>query len=257
MKIQPMKKTRNMMYPKALALVLAVVIVNLVSITPAFATDPAPVAVEKEVSPDGEAVDVSKVTQKYWAQGKDTELGVVQNRKYTSEHRLELDLFTGTVSTDPFLSVHHYGGSLGYYFSQYFSAHATAWKDSVSNSDAYNSFKAQTSNASVDLNRPKSFYGLELNENFLYGKASLLGNAIIYVDIYALGGAGVTATDSGSYFTPFLGLGQKIHINQWLALDLNYRVMFFNETIPSATGGAGHERSNTTDVVTLGLCLFY
>jgi len=240
------------MYPKIFTLLL------LLTTTNAYAADPTPAPTEmKDVSPDGEAVDVSKVTEKYWAQGKDTELGVVQNRKYTSEHRFELDLFTGTVSTDPFLSVHHYGGSLGYYFSQYFSVHATAWKDSVSNSDAYNSFKIQTSNASVDLNPPKSFYGLELNENFLYGKASLLGSAIIYVDIYALAGAGVNNTATGNYFTEFLGIGQKVHLNQWMALDLDYRVMFFNEKLQSATGGLSPDRSNTTDVVTLGLCFFY
>jgi outer membrane beta-barrel protein len=211
----------------------------------------------QEPSPDGEAVDVSKVTQKYWAQGKDTELGVVQNRKYTSEHRLELMLFTGTISTDPFLSVHQYGGSLGYYFNQYFSAHVVAYKDSVSNSDAYTEFKQQTSNASVDLNRPKSFYGVELNENFLYGKASLLGTAIIYVDIFALGGAGITDTESGNDFTGFIGIGQKVHLNKYMAIDLDYRVLFFNEVVESATGGPSHSRSNTTDAITLGLSFLY
>ncbi len=205
---------------------------------------------------EDETVDVSKVTEKYWAQGKDTELGVVQNRKYTSAHRLELDLLTGSVSTDPFLNVHHFGVSLGYYFTQYFSLHAIAWKDSVSFSDAYNSFKAQTANAVLDTNRPKGFYGLELNQNFLYGKASLFGAAIIYVDIFALGGLGMTDTDSGKNLTPFLGLGQKIHLNQTMALHLDYRIMQFNETIPSSTG-VSHDRTNTTDVVTLGLCFFY
>jgi outer membrane beta-barrel protein len=208
-------------------------------------------------SAEGEAIYVSKVAEKYWAQGKDTELGVVQNRKYTSAHRFELDIFTGSVSTDPFLSVHQYGGSLGYHFNQYLSAHAIAWRSIVSNSDAYTSFKAQTSNASVDLNRPKGFYGLQLNENFLYGKASLFGSAIIYVDIFALGGVGITDTESGKNFTAFIGLGQKIHLNQTLALHLDYRIMKFNETIPSVSGKAGNDRSNTTDVVTLGLCFFY
>ena len=214
-------------------------------------------AVAQEPSAEGEAVDVSKVAEKYWAQGKDTELGVVQNRKYTSENRFELDIFSGTVSTDPFLSVHHFGGSLGYSISQFFSVYFTAWKDSVSNSDAYNSFKAQTANASVGLNRPKNFYGLQFNENFLYGKASFFGKSIIYVDIFALGGGGVTTTETGNSFTPFFGLGQKIHINQYMALLLDYRVMFFNEIIPSVVGGPSHTRSNTTDIVTLGLCFFY
>jgi outer membrane beta-barrel protein len=196
---------------------------------PAFAADSTP---SKEVSPDGEQVDVSKVTEKYWAQGKDTELGVVQNRKYTSEHRFEFDLFTGTVSTDPFLSVHNYGVSLGYYFNQYMSAHITGWKSSVSDSAAYtsfnNAFAPGTPKAALYLNRPTSFYGAELNENLLYGKASFFGNAIIYVDIFALAGGGVTNTDNGKNFTYFGGLGQKIHLNKYMSLNLDYRIMFFN-----------------------------
>ena len=223
----------------------------------AFA-EPAKEAPAATPSAEGEAVDVSKVTEKYWAQGKDTELGVVQNRKYTSEHRMEFDIFTGTVSTDPFLSVHHYGGSIGYHFNQYFSLHAIAWRDSVSNSDAYNSFQAQTANSvGLDTNRPRGFYGIQANENFLYGKASFFGKMIIYVDLFVLGGVGMTDTTTGNDFTPFVGIGQKIHLNQFMALHLDYRIMAFSETVPSASGGASHDRSNTTDVVTFGLCFFY
>jgi hypothetical protein len=50
---------------------------------------PAPAAPTAAASPasnpeEGEKVDVSKITEKYWAQGEESELGVVQNRKYTS-----------------------------------------------------------------------------------------------------------------------------------------------------------------------------
>lgn len=235
---------------------LIMMIVLLMS-SSALAENALPSPTPETVAAEGEAVDVSKVTEKYWAQGKDSELGVVQNRKYTSENRFELDLLTGSISTDPFLSVHQYGGSLGYHFSQYFSLHAIAWKASVNNSDAYTSFKAQTSNAAIDLNRPKGFYGLQANENILYGKASLFGKMIIYVDIFVLGGMGITDTDSGKNLTPFVGLGQKIHLNQTMTLHLDYRVMKFNETIPSSTGGVSHERSNTTDAISFGIGFLY
>lgn len=212
-----------------------------------------------EPSPEGEAVDVSKVAEKYWAQGKDTELGVVQNRKYTSEHRFELDILTGTDAIDPFLSVKHFGGSLGYHFSQYFSVHANYWKMYSDPSAAYTNLHNDTNGiATVGLNNPKSFYSLEANENILYGKASLFGHAIIYIDIFALGGLGVLNMDTGTNFAPYIGLGQKIHINQTLALHLDYRIMHFNEIVPSTlTGKSAHERSNTSDMVTLGLCFFY
>ncbi len=65
-------------------------------------------------STEGEAIDVSKVTEKYWAQGKDSELGVVQNRKYSNEKRFEIDLLTGSLSYDPFQSIANYGVSFGF-----------------------------------------------------------------------------------------------------------------------------------------------
>jgi outer membrane beta-barrel protein len=222
-----------------------------------YAASPSPTPAIQEASPDGEAVDVSKVTEKYWAQGKDTELGVVQNRKYTSEHRFELDFFAAAVSTDPFLSVHAFGGSVGYYFTQYFSAHFTAWKDSVSYSDAYNSFKVGAPGAAVYLDQPKSFYGVEFDENFLYGKASLFGSTIIYVDIYALAGAGVSDNQTGNDFTSFVGLGQKIHLNQYMTLNLDTKFMFYNETVQSSIDNSTHTRSNSTNVISLGLGFLY
>jgi outer membrane beta-barrel protein len=202
---------------------------------------------------------VSKLSEKYWAQGKDTELGVVQNRKYTSSHKLELNVFGSVISTSPFLDVHAIGGSVGYNFNQYVSLHAVAWKSSVSNSEAYNTFKQQAPTANVYTNNPSGFYGLQTNYNFLYGKASLFGDVIIYVDVFLLGGLGFTTTDSGSDFTPFVGIGQKVHLNKWLALSLDYRVMRFNEslynrTTPSATYVGS--RTNTTDAITLGFSFF-
>lgn len=211
----------------------------------------------EQASPElGERVDVSKVQKKYWAQGKDTELGVVQNRKYTSAHRMEFSLLMGSTSTDPFLSVKHLGGSIGYHFSQYLSLHALAWKAAASPSDAYRAFEAQRSNtsATVATNAPKAFYALQGNFNFLYGKASLFGSSIIYVDLFALGGLGVNDTSTGKYFSPFIGLGQKIHLNSSMALHLDYRLMHFNEKIESSAGL--QERSNTTSAVTLGLSFF-
>ena len=208
-----------------------------------------------DTSSEGETVDVSKITEKYWAQGKDTELGVVQNRKYTSEHKFELEAFAGILSTDPFLSVHSIGGSIGYHFSQYLSLHAVAWKAAVSPSDAYRAFEAQAaSTATLNTNPPKSFYGLQGNFNFLYGKASLFGHAIIYVDLFILGGLGVTDTSTGNDITPFIGIGQKIHLNRYMALDLDYRIMHFNESVNN--NGVMQGRSNNTDAINLGISFF-
>jgi outer membrane beta-barrel protein len=229
--------------------------------------DSAPAATPTETTPtmnaeEGEAVDVSKITEKYWAQGKETELGVVQNRKYSSTGRFELTLLGGFISSDPFLSVNHVGGSLGYHFTQYFSAHFIGWKSAVTGSSALNDFNSQvTSGAVVSTNHPKAFYGVQVQQNFLYGKASLLGQLIIYVDLFALGGLGWTDTQSGTYATPFIGLGQKIHLNKFLAIHFDWRLMRYNETIlskkASELGKNLGERANTSDAVTLGLSFFY
>ena len=221
-----------------------------------FAEEP-PANSEKS---EGETLDVSKITQKYWAQGKDTELGVVQNRKFTLDHKFDLGLFTGVISSDPFLSVNQFGASLGYHFDQYFSLHAMAWRAVAKPSDAYTTLQSQA-HQTPNTNNPRSFYGLEADANLLYGKISVLGKMIIYVDIFLLGGAGVTQTETGNYFTPFLGIGQKIHLNEWLAVQLDYRVMRYNETIvskaPTTLGNPLGTRANTTDVVTLGLSFTY
>ena len=61
-----------------------------------------------------ESVDVHRVSEKYWAQGEESQLGIIQNRTYTRGNRMSLDLFTGALSTDPFLSVRIFGGALGW-----------------------------------------------------------------------------------------------------------------------------------------------
>lgn len=210
----------------------------------------------------GEAVDVSKITEKYWAQGKETELGVVQNRKFTSSNKFEISLLGGFISSDPFLSVQHYGGSIGYHFNPYLSVHAIGWKASVSDSSAYASFRTETNGTGIiNTNEPRAFYGVQTNYNFLYGKASLLGQMIIYVDLFLLGGMGATETQSGTYVTPFVGLGQKIHLANFLALNFDYRLMWYGEDIrskkPSTLGQKVGERTNTSDAVTIGLSFFY
>lgn len=207
----------------------------------------------------GEEVDLTKITEKYWAEGKETELGVVQNRKYTTAKKMEVALLMGTISTDPFLSVHSLGGSLGYHFSPYTSVHFTAWKSLVTSSDALKTFEAETSNT-VNTNKPLAYYGTEVKQNFLYGKASIFGKMIIYVDLFVMAGIGVTQTESGSYFTPSLGLGQKIYLNERMSINLDYRIMRYNERIlsknPATLGNPVGERSNTTDAVSLGLSFF-
>lgn len=233
-----------------------ILFLSLMTGTVASAQTPSPAPV---ASGDGEEVDLSKITEKYWAGGKETELGVVQNRKYTTAKKVEAALLFGTISTDPFLSVHHVGGSIGYHFNQYTSAHFIGWKSLVTASSALKTFQAET-NDTVNTNNPLAYFGLDVKHNFLYGKASLFGSMIIYVDLFVMGGAGITKTESGDNFTPMLGLGQKIYLNERMSLNLDYRIMTYSEKIlsknPATLGNQVGERRNTTDVISLGLSFF-
>ena len=180
---------------------------------------------------------------------------------FPEENKFEIGLYTGNISSDPFLSVHQYGLSLGFHFNSLFSVHALGWRANVSKSDAYNTFKEQLPGATIDTNEPKSFYGLELDTNLLYGKASLFGKSIIYVDIFLLTGLGMTQTESGNNFTPFIGIGQKIHLSQSFSLHLDYKIMHYQETIISKDPALNHkvmgERGNTTDASTLGVSYLF
>jgi outer membrane beta-barrel protein len=209
---------------------------------------------------EAEEMDLGKLTEKYWAEGKDSELGVVQNRKYTTDRKIEWSVFAGSLSTDPFLSVHRFGVSGGYHFNPYTSVHLIGWTTTVAGSDALHKFESETG-STVNTNHPLSYYGAEIRQNFIYGIASLFGKSIIYVDLFVLAGAGLTRTESGTSFTPSLGLGQKIYLSERISIHLDYRIMTYGEDIlsknPSTRGNKVGERTNHTDAVGLGLSFYF
>jgi outer membrane beta-barrel protein len=201
------------------------------------------------------SAEIEQVTRKYWAQGEESELGVVQNRTYRKSKRITLDLLTGSLSTDPFLSVRTFGVALGWNLNEDWGIQAIAWKAVSTDSAAYESFRTQAPLASVDRNPPLAFYGVQANRSILYGKTSLLGHSLLYVDVFLFGGAGINITRNGSLFAPFVGIGQKIHLSQNLSLHLDYRILRFSETL-SGPGGT-NQRTNTTDSVSIGLGVLF
>ena len=218
------------------------------------AAEPAPA-----VPPADDTVEVEKIKEKYWAKGDDSEVGVVQNRLYSKAQRIELGAFFGFTSNDPFLSVKQFGGGLGYHFNEYFSIAAVGWQYSVSSSSALTTFEAQM-NSTTNTNKPKSFYGLEGKASLLYGKLSLMGQKIIYFDLHALGGYGMTSTENGSYGTPFIGVGQQIYLNRFFSLNVDYRLMTYSEQIVGRVPGPNYgvnlgSRTNNSSVITLGVSI--
>lgn len=205
----------------------------------------------------GEKVNVDSIREKYWARGNESELGVVQNRLYSKERKFEFGTFVGLLSSDPFLSVRSTGLSLGYHFSEYLSVHAFGWKAQWSPSTALQTFQ-EIMGATTNFNAPLAFYGAEGSASLLYGKLSLVGQAIIYYDMHVSAGAGITSTESGSNFTPHFGLGQQIYLSQVASLRLDYRVMHYRERIiekvvDALRGTERGTRTNWTHSISLGI----
>lgn len=204
-----------------------------------------------------EKVSVDAIKERYWAGGNQSELGVVQNRLYSKDKRLELDVFGGILTSDPFLSTRALGGGIGFHFSEYFSAHLLAWKATNSASSAL-TFLRNNIAAEANTNPPSAYYGAEGRWSVLYGKLSLVGKAILYYDMNLAFGLGATKTESGTYVTPHLGLGQQVFLSKRVSIKVDYRAMYYKETLTekaviSRLGQVAGTRSNFTHSVSVGL----
>ncbi|MCM2324268.1 MAG: outer membrane beta-barrel domain-containing protein [Oligoflexia bacterium] len=235
------------------------------------AASPSPSSSATAAAEAAERVNVENIKEKYWARGDESEIGVVQNRLYSKANKIEIGMFGGSLTTDPFLTVKSVGGSFGFHFSEYLAAHFLAWKTYVGHSGAYTGFQEAIQEqegipAIPSTNDPKSYFGAEGAASILYGKLSLIGKAIIYYDMHLNGGLGVTSTYTGNYFTPSIGIGQQVYLNKQISFRLDYRAMFYRERIvtrqTAADQGAINEvskgtRTNWTHAITLGVNFFF
>jgi outer membrane beta-barrel protein len=222
--------------------------------TPAPAASPTPAA-------DDDRINVDTIKQNYWAKGNEDELHVVRNRLYSKAGRAEVGIYYGWTSTNPFLTVRNLVGTLGYHFNEYFGVNILAMRYLVSSSSALITFQQQTG-ATVSGNDPKNYLGGEVSLSPLYGKLSVMGKQIIYFDLHLLAGFGRTSTESGTYATPEVGIGQQIYLNSWLSLRGDYRLTYYDETVlvkPVASTGpvAAGTNGNYNNIVMVGLTALF
>jgi len=207
----------------------------------------------EDASPD--AAELEKIKQRYWAQGNEKEMGVVQNRLYTKEGRVEATVLGGFVTTDPFLNVRTFGGSIGYHLDETFSLHAFSWKDFTSGSAALTTL--QEGGKKANTNRPFATAGMEARASLLYGKLSLVGKKILYYDMHAGAGVAVTRTENGTYPGPVLSIGQNIFLTNSLTFRVDYRLIAYREDIieREITAKLGQNvgmRNNFSNAITFG-----
>lgn len=248
------------------------------STTPAASTPaPAPAAnaaaAEEKKGTDAEKVNVDTIKEKYWARGDESELGVVQNRLYSKASKIELGIYGGIISSDPFLNVQSLGFSAGYHFNEYISVHALYWKEFNQASSAETSLESTTNGVHSDSNPAQYFYGAEARASLIYGKLSIVGKAIIYYDLHVLGGLGNTHTESkgsapitgetpfdkaDNHVTGLAGIGQQIYLSKFASLTLDYRAMVYSENqyeqnAAASYGNALGTRTNWSHSITLGV----
>lgn len=208
---------------------------------------------------EAEQVSVDSIKEKYWARGNETELGVVQNRTFSKKGKLEFSSYLGAIYSDPFLDTKAVGFSIGYHFSEYLSAHLISLKDLVNPSSALNYFESKMG-STVNSNIPRYYVGLEGMGSIFYGKLSVLGKSIIYYDFYFLAGGGNTNTESGNYITPSIGFGQRFYLNKTFSVRLDYRLMYYHETvlekvIPTLMGQSDGVRDNWNNTILFGISI--
>lgn len=233
---------------------LLLVIFILSSYQPIFA-----VAARKAAPPSSpEEADIEKIRERYWAQGRDSEMGVIQQRLYPRRHRLELGVGGGILLGDPFLSVKTVGAGLGFHISESIAIQVLYLKDSVSPSSALTTLRSR--NATADTNEPREQVGGEVQLSVIHGKLASVGSGMAYLDVHVSAGAGRIRTESGSNLFLSLGAGQQVRISRPLALNLNYRLIGYGETlVGKASNNLGQNlgvHTNLSHSISLGLSLF-
>lgn len=182
---------------------------------------------------------IDRVKERYWENGRETELRVVQNRLYTQAKKIEFGVFGGFVSQDPFLSIKNFGAALSYHLDDFWAVSILGWKDSANPSSALVTLE-QANNVTANTNIPDHFLGLGVDYVPIYGKLSLIGKAIIYFDTRVSVGYGKTKTESGNNGTPFLGVGEQIYLNRYCSLRVDYRLFEYGEDLTEKTSSASN-----------------
>jgi outer membrane beta-barrel protein len=215
-------------------------------------------------SREGERVSVDALRQKYWENVEEGDLRVVQNRIYTKAGKIEPGFFIGTIATDPFLSVKNWGFNLGIHINEEWAVNGLYWRDAVSQSSAQSQLR-KDQGIEANTNPPRTFMGGEVVWSPIYGKLSLLGQAIIHYDLHMNAGAGVRDTASGRTTGLLFGIGQQVYLSKFAALKLDYRFLTFQEDLVIKAGstppagmsvGDRIRRTNNSDVITLGVSFF-
>jgi len=144
--------------------------------------------------------------------------------------KLRLGVSAGILSADPFLNTYSLTGSIGMFFGEYIGVnflYSNVWAfHSSAFSTLYNA-----SGYGADVNPIYSLYGGELLFNLMYGKMNLLGLGIVHFDLMLNAGVSRLITQNGPTIAPWVGIGEQLYLAKFMALNVNFRMMGYDENI--------------------------
>ena len=223
-----------------------------------YARSPKAVSAQAPQAGDGEKLDVSDLEKKYWA-AKDSDFNVVQNRMFTKAGRFSLTGSYGSMINDAWSDGPTAGLNAGYYFNERWGVELTATGSNTKDNTAADRLKSQ--NGYPNNNKMKNFYGAQVDWVPFYGKVSLLNSSIVYFDMSASLGAGITQYDqqreegavTQNAPTVSLDISQHFFLNKWFAIRLDYKNRFYKEDIlwykqSSQIAAGASSRTDSSDV---------
>ncbi len=247
----------------ALSIKMALLLTLVIPAVPALGDEPPPTGTpetsHEDLSPEAE--ELERIKQRYWAQGNEKEMGVVQNRLFTKEGRFETTLFGGLLISDPFVNTFTPGLSFGYNFDETFSLHAFGWKALATPSAALVTLRQGEKEANT--NPTSALFGTEGRASLLYGKLSLLGRKILYYDMHAGLGAAIVRAENGLYGGPLISVGQSFFFSNSMTFRIDYRLIVYRENITQKEGTEEQlgriidQRNNFSNSLTFGISILF
>jgi len=192
----------------------------------------------------------------------------VERKAFLKKYRFELTPMGFVTVNDSFYAKSGPAVRLGFFFSDSLGLAFRYDQYNAINNDDTRIAKRELQSR-LPYVQPQHGFSLELLWSPVYGKVAV-GNSINTFDVYVVGGAGVvlsktTYADStsnwagdGPHVSAHVGIGQKFHLLDWLAVDLSLIDTLYMDRPDNAGGGADQgAKSILQNLVSLNLGLSF
>lgn len=156
----------------------------------------------------------------------------VQRKAFIKRNRHEISATLGLSLNDAFYQHFLAGGSYAYHVLDAFAleAHFKGFFASP-RTDAVRVVRAtQVATPTPDLTAPILTSHLEAQFSPIYGKMSLMSEAIMTYDLYFSAGMGMAYTDTGAHLLGTFAIGSRIFATDWLTVRAEIRDMLYSDT---------------------------